>query len=122
MNEHRPGHDAAHLVDSLRHALDSAYSLCFVVVSQLVLCVLGEERRGAMVVEVRSSVKYGTVLSFTVLLLAYWFRSPQSVLDERLGAVLSSLLRAERKVGMSNIARPRVAIGNYTAQCGSKLK
>lgn len=64
-----------------------------------------------MAVELRSSVKYGTVLSFTVLLLAYWFRSPQSVLDERLGAVLSSLLRAERKAGMSNIARPRVAIG-----------
>ncbi|XP_017331228.1 ADP-dependent glucokinase [Ictalurus punctatus] len=64
-----------------------------------------------MAVELRSSVKYGTVLSFTVLLLAYWYRSPQSVLDERLGAVLSSLLRAERKVGMNNIARPRVAIG-----------
>lgn len=64
-----------------------------------------------MAVELRSSVRYGTVLSFTVLLLAYWFRSPDSVLDERLGAVLSSLLRAERKVGISNIARPRVAIG-----------
>lgn len=67
-----------------------------------------------MAVELRSSVKFGTVLSFTVLLLAYWYRSPQSVLDERLGAVLSSLLRAERKVGMNNIARPRVAIGNYS--------
>lgn len=68
-----------------------------------------------MAVELRSSVKYGTVLSFTVLVLAYWFRSPQSVLDERLGAVLSSLLRAERKVGMRNMARPRVAIGEYTS-------
>lgn len=67
-----------------------------------------------MAVELRSSVKYGTVLSFTVFLLAYWLRSPQSVLDERLGAVLSSLLRAERKVGMNDIARPRVAIGNYS--------
>lgn len=66
-----------------------------------------------MAVELRSSVKYGTVLSFTVLLLAYWLRSPQSVLDERLGAVLSSLLRAERKAGISGIDRPRVAIGNY---------
>lgn len=68
----------------------------------------------AMAVELRSSVKYGTVLSFTVFLLAYWFRSPQSVLDERLGAVLSSLLRAESKVGMNNVARPRVAVGNYS--------
>ncbi|TSO25173.1 ADP-dependent glucokinase [Bagarius yarrelli] len=64
-----------------------------------------------MAVELRSGVKYGSVLSFTVLLLAYWLRSPQSVLDERLGAVLSSLLRAERKVGMNHIARPKVAIG-----------
>ncbi|KAI4885520.1 hypothetical protein NFI96_025415, partial [Prochilodus magdalenae] len=65
----------------------------------------------AMAVELRSGLKYGTVLSFAAVLLAYWLRSPQSVLDDRLDAVLSSLLRAEKKVGMNNIARPRVAIG-----------
>ncbi|KAL7862132.1 hypothetical protein SRHO_G00135730 [Serrasalmus rhombeus] len=64
-----------------------------------------------MAVEVRSGLKYGTVLSFAVVLLAFWLRSPRSVLDERLDAVLSSLLRAERKVGINNVARPRVAIG-----------
>ncbi|KAL7873152.1 hypothetical protein AOLI_G00122230 [Acnodon oligacanthus] len=64
-----------------------------------------------MAVELRSGLKYGTVLSFTAVLLAFWLRSPRSVLDERLDAVLSSLLRAERKVGINNVARPRVAIG-----------
>ncbi|KAL6477707.1 hypothetical protein MHYP_G00135420 [Metynnis hypsauchen] len=64
-----------------------------------------------MAVELRSSLKYGTVLSFAAVLLAFWLRSPRSVLDERLDAVLSSLLRAERKVGINNVARPRVAIG-----------
>ncbi|XP_030638149.1 ADP-dependent glucokinase [Chanos chanos] len=57
-----------------------------------------------------SILKYGTVLSFAVALIAYWCRSPKG-LDERLDTVLSSLLRAERKVGMSNFARPKVAIG-----------
>ncbi|XP_017555206.1 ADP-dependent glucokinase [Pygocentrus nattereri] len=64
-----------------------------------------------MAVELRSGLKYGTVLSFSAVLLAFWLRSPRSVLDERLDAVLSSLLRAERKVGINNVARPRVAIG-----------
>lgn len=73
-----------------------------------------------------SWMKYGSLLSLLVLLLALWFRSPQNaVLDDRLDAVLSSLLRAERKVGINAVARPRVAIGkskccelavNYTKQ------
>ncbi|XP_072546476.1 ADP-dependent glucokinase [Salminus brasiliensis] len=64
-----------------------------------------------MAIELRPGLKYGTVLSFAAVLVAFWLRSPHSVLDERLDTVLSSLLRAERKVGMNNIARPRVAIG-----------
>lgn len=73
-----------------------------------------------------SWMKCGSLLSLLVLLLALWFRSPQNaVLDDRLDAVLSSLLRAERKVGINTVARPRVAIGkckccelavNYTKQ------
>uniref|UniRef100_A0A1A8I679 ADP-dependent glucokinase 2 n=1 Tax=Nothobranchius kuhntae TaxID=321403 RepID=A0A1A8I679_NOTKU len=56
-------------------------------------------------------MRYGSVVSLFVVILALWFRSPQDVeLDDRLDSVLSSLLRAERKVGMNN-ARPRVAIG-----------
>ncbi|XP_071344326.1 ADP-dependent glucokinase [Trachinotus anak] len=59
-----------------------------------------------------SWMKYGPVVSLFVVLLALWFRSPQNeVLDDRLDAVLSSLLRAERKVGMSNVVRPKVAVG-----------
>ncbi|XP_039993130.1 ADP-dependent glucokinase [Xiphias gladius] len=59
-----------------------------------------------------SWMKYGPVVSLIVVLLAVWFRSPQNeVLDDRLDTVLSSLLRAERKVGMNNVARPRVAVG-----------
>uniref|UniRef100_A0A8C7W2M6 ADP-dependent glucokinase 2 n=1 Tax=Oncorhynchus mykiss TaxID=8022 RepID=A0A8C7W2M6_ONCMY len=58
-----------------------------------------------------SFMKYGTAASLAMVLLAYWFRSPgESGLDNRLDTVLSSLLRAESKVGMNN-ARPRVAIG-----------
>lgn len=50
-------------------------------------------------------------MSLFVVLLAFWFRSPQNaVLDDRLDTVLSSLLRAEGKVGM-NTVRPRVAVG-----------
>ncbi|XP_008298689.1 ADP-dependent glucokinase [Stegastes partitus] len=57
-------------------------------------------------------MKYGSIVSLLVVLLALWFRSPQNmVLDDRLDTVLSSLLRAERKVGMNNVARPRVAVG-----------
>lgn len=56
-------------------------------------------------------MKYGSLLSLLVVLLAVWLRSPQNtVLDDRLDTVLSSLLRAERKVGVNN-ARPRVAVG-----------
>ncbi|XP_071765531.1 ADP-dependent glucokinase [Centroberyx gerrardi] len=59
-----------------------------------------------------SFMKYGSVLSLFVVLLAYWFRSPQNAgLDDRLDTVLSSLLRAESKVGMNNVARPKVAVG-----------
>lgn len=61
-----------------------------------------------MAIEMRPGVKYGSVLSFAVVLVAYWFRSPDS---DRLDTVLSSLLRAERKVGMDSVSRPRVAIG-----------
>lgn len=65
-----------------------------------------------MAIELRSGVKYGSFLSLAVVLVAYWFRSPDgSVLDERLDVLLSSLLRAERKVGMNGVSRPRVAIG-----------
>lgn len=59
-----------------------------------------------------SWIKYGPLVSLFVVLLALWFRSPQHAeLDDRLDAVLSSLLRAERKVGMNNVARPKVAVG-----------
>ncbi|XP_052009310.1 ADP-dependent glucokinase-like [Xyrauchen texanus] len=65
-----------------------------------------------MAIELLSGVKYGSVMSLVVVLVAFWFQSPDSsVLDERLDTVLSSLLRAERKVGMSSVSRPRVAIG-----------
>ncbi|TNM90383.1 ADP-dependent glucokinase [Takifugu flavidus] len=57
-------------------------------------------------------MKYGSLLPLLVLVLALWFRPPQdAVLDDRLDAVLSSLLRAERKVGINTADRPRVAIG-----------
>ncbi|KAK5873814.1 hypothetical protein PBY51_018819 [Eleginops maclovinus] len=59
-----------------------------------------------------SWMKYGPVVSLFVILLAVWFRSPQDeVLDDRLDTVLSSLLRAEGKVGVNNVARPKVAVG-----------
>ncbi len=65
-----------------------------------------------MAIEMRPGVKYGSVLSFAVVLVAYWLRSPDSsVLDDRLDTVLTSLLRAEQKVGMDSVSRPRVAIG-----------
>lgn len=57
-------------------------------------------------------MKYGPLVSVFVVFLAFWFRSPQrTILDDRLDTVLSSLLRAERKVGMNDVARPKVAIG-----------
>ena len=59
-----------------------------------------------------SWMKYGPVVSLFVVLLSFWFRSPQNeVLDDRLDTVLSSLLRAEGKVGVNNVARPKVAVG-----------
>ncbi|XP_040053083.1 ADP-dependent glucokinase [Gasterosteus aculeatus] len=59
-----------------------------------------------------SWVKYGPVVSLFVVLLAVWFRSPDdAVPDDRLDTVLSSLLRAEGKVGVSDVAKPKVAIG-----------
>ncbi|XP_034415219.1 ADP-dependent glucokinase [Cyclopterus lumpus] len=59
-----------------------------------------------------SWMKYGPLVSLFVVLLAVWFRSPHdAVLGDRLDTVLSSLLRAEGKVGMDNVAKPKVAIG-----------
>ncbi|KAG7465779.1 hypothetical protein MATL_G00157230 [Megalops atlanticus] len=60
-----------------------------------------------------SRVKYGAVASLAVVLLAYWYRPPvqDALLDQRLDTVLSSLLKAERKVGMNSFSRPRVAVG-----------
>lgn len=59
-----------------------------------------------------SWMKYGPAVSLVMVLVALWFRSPQSdVLDDRLDTVLSSLLRAERKVGVNGVARPKVAVG-----------
>ncbi|XP_061132174.1 ADP-dependent glucokinase [Syngnathus typhle] len=57
-------------------------------------------------------MKYGSAISLFVVILAIWFRSPNNEgLDGRLDTVLSSLLRAESKVGMNHVARPKVAIG-----------
>ncbi|XP_061601350.1 ADP-dependent glucokinase [Cololabis saira] len=57
-------------------------------------------------------MKYGSLVSLLVLVLALWSRSPQDAgLDDRLDLVLSSLLRAESKVGINDVARPKVAIG-----------
>lgn len=59
-----------------------------------------------------SWMKYGPAVSLVMVLVALWFRSPQDdVLDGRLDTVLSSLLRAERKVGVNGVARPKVAVG-----------
>ncbi|KAG9336089.1 hypothetical protein JZ751_002436 [Albula glossodonta] len=60
-----------------------------------------------------SGGKYVTVVSLMVVALAYWYRSPaqNARLDERLDNVLSSLLKAERKVDINSVSRPRVAIG-----------
>ncbi|KAM7406290.1 hypothetical protein PAMP_000676 [Pampus punctatissimus] len=59
-----------------------------------------------------SWIKYGPIVSLFVVLLAIWFRSPPNrELDDRLDTVLSSLLRAERKVGMNDVVRPKVAVG-----------
>lgn len=57
-------------------------------------------------------MKYGPAVSLVMVLVALWFRSPQNdVFDDRLDTVLSSLLRAERKVGVNGVARPKVAVG-----------
>ncbi|MGH0162732.1 UNVERIFIED_CONTAM: hypothetical protein FKN15_068084 [Acipenser sinensis] len=59
-----------------------------------------------------SLVRYGTVVSVLVVLLALWYRSPvQNSLDQRLDTVLTSLLRAESKVDTDSFRRPKVAIG-----------
>ncbi|KAJ8410288.1 hypothetical protein AAFF_G00202690 [Aldrovandia affinis] len=59
-----------------------------------------------------SLMKYGTVLSFVIVILACWYRTPvRDALDTRLDKVLSSLLRAERKADVNSFARPRVAVG-----------
>ena len=64
------------------------------------------------VVNGSSFMKYGSFVSIVVLILAYSFRTPPgAMLDDRLDNVLSSLLRAERKVGIDIAARPKVAIG-----------
>lgn len=54
----------------------------------------------------------GTALSLLIVLVAFWYRQPvDQSLQSRLDMVLSSLLRAESKVGMDRYPRPRVAIG-----------
>lgn len=54
------------------------------------------------------------LLSLLVLLLAYWFRHVEKDnLQDRLDTVLSSLLRAEQKVGLDVERPPRIAIGEY---------
>ncbi|KAK1170140.1 ADP-dependent glucokinase-like [Acipenser oxyrinchus oxyrinchus] len=59
-----------------------------------------------------SLVRYGTVVSVLVVLLALWYRSPvQNSFDQRLDTVLTSLLRAESKVDIDSFRRPKVAIG-----------
>lgn len=59
-----------------------------------------------------SWIKFGPAVSLVMVLLALWLRSPvNEVLDDRLDTVLSSLLRAERKVGVNGVARPKVAVG-----------
>lgn len=65
-----------------------------------------------------SWMKYGSFVSLFVVLFAVWFRSPHNaVLDDRLDTVLSSLLQAEKKVGVNNVARPKVAIGRCELAC-----
>ncbi|KAM9317452.1 ADP-dependent glucokinase-like [Gastrophryne carolinensis] len=52
------------------------------------------------------------MLSLLVLLVAYWLRNVQDDgLQERLDTVLTSLLRAEQKVGLDAERPPRIAIG-----------
>ncbi|KAM8946277.1 ADP-dependent glucokinase-like [Pelodytes ibericus] len=52
------------------------------------------------------------VLSLLVLLVAYWYRPvDENNLQNRLDTVLSSLLRAEQKVGLDSDRPPRIAIG-----------
>lgn len=52
------------------------------------------------------------LLSLLALLLAYWFRHVEKDnLQDRLDTVLSSLLRAEQKVGLDVERPPRIAIG-----------
>lgn len=75
--------------------------------ARLLLASLAMEGGGRV-----SWMKYGPAVSLVMVLLALWFRSPQNdVLDDRLDTVLSSLLRAERKVGVNGVAKPRVAVG-----------
>ncbi|XP_053567908.1 ADP-dependent glucokinase [Bombina bombina] len=52
------------------------------------------------------------VLSLLALLVAYWYRQvDEKSLHSRLDTVLSSLLRAEQKVGLDSHRPPRIAIG-----------
>ncbi|XP_078504750.1 ADP-dependent glucokinase-like [Lissotriton helveticus] len=54
----------------------------------------------------------GGLLSALVLLAALWYRpAPEDILQSRLDVVLTSLLRAERKVELGGLPPPRVAIG-----------
>ncbi|XP_067901406.1 ADP-dependent glucokinase isoform X2 [Heterodontus francisci] len=55
-------------------------------------------------------LKCGVAFSFCAVFAAYWYRQQVSnELDSRLETVLSSLLKAERKVDLNR--RPRVAVG-----------
>ncbi|MEE6474935.1 hypothetical protein FKM82_010543 [Ascaphus truei] len=57
------------------------------------------------------------LLSFLVVLVAYWYREvDEQSLQSRLNTVLSSLLRAEQKVGLDVERPPRVAIGQREAR------
>ncbi|OCT77818.1 ADP-dependent glucokinase [Xenopus laevis] len=52
------------------------------------------------------------LLSLLALLAAYWYRQiDDNALQSRLDSVLSSLLRAEQKVGLDSHRPPRIAIG-----------
>uniref|UniRef100_A0A8C5WC47 ADP-dependent glucokinase n=1 Tax=Leptobrachium leishanense TaxID=445787 RepID=A0A8C5WC47_9ANUR len=52
------------------------------------------------------------LLSLLALLVAYWYRPvDEKSLEERLDTILSSLLRAEQKVGLALDRPPRIAIG-----------
>lgn len=59
-----------------------------------------------------SKLAFLPLLSLLALLVAYWYRPvDEKSLEDRLDTVLSSLLRAEQKVGLDTDRPPRIAIG-----------